>query len=177
MSEFQPRPYGDTAKILRDLDYWPRPLIGKACKEKGWQTPDPELPPAMIEEWDTKHAYSNIGLLLGSPFPDGTLLGALDIDNDNYVGLGKALLGNPPCARIGSKGLGIFVRLVPSLKNQKIRVKGDEGEKYGQVLECLFHQSILAIPPSIHPKTNRPYQWVGTPLHEIDFNELPLIGE
>lgn len=96
-------PFGSWAQIMRDAGFWPRPLIGKACKIPGWQTPDPELPTGTFENWSNKHSDNNIGLLMGSPFPDGTLLGALDIDHDAYVPLGRAILRDPPCGRIGKK--------------------------------------------------------------------------
>ncbi len=171
-------PFGIWAEIYRDLGMWPRPLVGKAPKEKNWQLPDPELPEGTIEKWDAERADFNIGLVAGSPFPDGTLLGFLDIDNDLYVRLGKALLGNPKCARLGKKGMVFPVRYTPDLKTgKKMRVKGEENEHWGEVAEFLFAGSLCAIPPSIHPDTNRPYEWIGIPLHKIDFNDLPLIGE
>jgi hypothetical protein len=33
------------------------------------------------------------------------------------------------------------------------------------------------IPPTIHPDTNESYRWIGTPLLNVDFSTLPLIGE
>ncbi len=176
MSDICKTPFGTWAPIYRKLGLWPRPLIGKACKFKGWSTPDPELPIERTEEWDRKHAALNLGLLMGSTLSDGTLLGALDIDHDDYVGLGRTLLNNPPCGRIGKKGAVFFVRILPSLASQKFRVKEDD-KKYGQVLECLFQNSVCAIPPSIHPETQQPYRWIGTSLLEMNFNKLPLIGE
>lgn len=171
--------YGEWAQQYRERGFWPRPIFpqSKACKEIGWQIPDHELPAERIEEWDLNFAGHNIGLLMGSPLPDGTLLGALDIDHDDYIGLGRTLLGDPPCGRIGKKGIAFFVRIAPDLDNQKFRVKGGLTEKYGQVLECLFKKSLCVIPPSIHPATQKPYRWIGTPLLEVDFNTLPLIGE
>jgi len=177
MSDICQTPYGTWAQVYRELGLWPRPLIGKACKQKNWQLPDNELPPGTLDTWDKKYETSNIGLLMGSPLEDGTLLGALDIDHDDYVGLGRTLLGNPPCGRFGSKGAVFFVRISPSLPSQKFKVKGDSEHGGIQALECLFKKCLCAIPPSIHPDTEQPYRWIGTPLHEIDFTKLPLIGE
>jgi hypothetical protein len=182
-------PYGKWAKIYRDRGLWPRPLkfpgtdvntgklLGKACREKGWQTPDPELPPATLERWDLECPQYNIGLLMGTPLGDGTCLGALDIDNDQYTKLGCALLNDPPCGRIGKKGAVFFVRVLPNVKKLKFRVKGEHNAHIGQVAECLFSKTLCVIPPSIHPETQQSYTWIGTPLHEMDFFKLPLIGE
>lgn len=181
-------PYEDFAGIYRDLGFWPRPLVypgmdknsgkplGKACKEPGWQKPDHELPEGTIEQWRDKYGHYNIGILAGSPFEDGTLLGAVDVDHDQYLRLSKILLGTPPCMRIGKKGAVIPVRYEPQLDNAKFRVKGKNPE-FGQVVELLFKKQQFAIPPSIHPETGKAYRWEGIPLHEIDYRKLPLIGE
>lgn len=181
-------PYGTWSKIYRDLGFYPRPLkypgadkkgtrFGKACKEKGWQISDPQLPPGTIERWDAQYAHYNIGLLMGSPLPDGTLLGALDIDHDDYVALGRVLLGDPPCGRRGMKGAVFFIRhALPIPKKLKYTVKGEQNESFGQVAELLLQRAICVIPPSTHPDTTSPYQWLGTPLHEIDLTKLPFIG-
>ena len=93
------------APVYRELGYWPRPItIGsKACHIAGWQRPDHEIPAAELASWLTKYGHLGIGLLMGSPFPDGTTLGALDIDDDAYVRIGRALLRDPPCGRIGER--------------------------------------------------------------------------
>jgi hypothetical protein len=72
---------------------------------------------------------------MGSPFPDGTALGALDIDRDEYVGVGRALLRDPPCGRAGKKGAVFFVRVRGPLSNPEFRVRGEEGKRYGKVSE------------------------------------------
>jgi hypothetical protein len=59
-----------------------------------------------LASWLTSHANFGIGLLMGSAFPDGTRLGALDIDRDEYVRVGRAVLRGPPSDRIWKKGAG-----------------------------------------------------------------------
>ena len=48
---------------------------------------------------------------MGSPFPDGTTLGASDTDHDDYARIAQALLRDPPSGRIGKKGAVFFVRV------------------------------------------------------------------
>ena len=108
---------------------------------------------------------------MGSPLLDGTTLGGLDIDHDDYVRIGRALLNNPPSGRIGKKGAVFFVRVRGRLSNPEFRV-GGKGDK---VAECLFVKKLCVIPPTIHPDTGQAYRWIGTPLHEIDFRELPIV--
>jgi Bifunctional DNA primase/polymerase, N-terminal len=166
------RPFAELAPIYRPR-YWPRPItIGsKACHVSGWQKPDAEIPAAELASWLTKYGHLGIGLLMGSPFPDGTTLGALDIDGDEYEPIGRALLNNPVSGRIGKRGAVFFVRVRGRLSNPEFRV-GGKGDK---VAECLFTKKLCVIPPTIHPDTGRPYHWIGTPLHEIDFSELPVV--
>jgi hypothetical protein len=171
------RIFAEWAPLYRDRGFYPRPVSPntKACHTRDWQKPDAELSEAMLASWLTIHADLGIGLLMGSPFPDGTTLGALDIDHDDYVRIGRALLRDPPCGRIGKKGAVFFVRVRGPLSNPEFRVQGDGAKRYGKVAECLFVKKLCVIPPTIHPETGRPYEWIGRPLHEVDFEELPIV--
>ena len=82
------KPFAEFAPIYRDLGYWPRPLLGKKCLESGWQKPNNELPDGTLERWIEEKPSHNIGLVAGSSFSDGTRLGFLDIDHDNFIKLG-----------------------------------------------------------------------------------------
>lgn len=178
MTDSCPTPFGTYAKVYRERGFWPRPVVPgkKAAFGKDWQKPDPEQSVEKFTQWDSKPQFG-IGLLMGSPFPDGTYLGALDIDHDLYVELGKALLGNPPCGRVGKKGVVFFVRYPAGLKSTVFKVKGEENKRFGHVAETLLGPKFCVLPPTIHPDTGRPYTWIGTPLHDIEFTQLPLIGD
>jgi len=62
------------APEYRDRGFWPRPIRPgtKGCFIKGWPRPDPEISPEELIGWCTKFPYAGIGLLMGSPMPDGT---------------------------------------------------------------------------------------------------------
>lgn len=170
-------PFADWAGVHRRGGYWPRPIApgAKACHLREWQKPDSELSEATLVSWLTSHANCGIGLLIGSPFPDGTALGALDIDRDEYVRIGRVALRDPPSGRIGKKGAVFFVRVRGRPNNPEFAVRGEAGKRYGKVAECLFSKKLCVIPPTIHPETGQPYRWIGRPLHEVDFNELPIV--
>jgi Bifunctional DNA primase/polymerase, N-terminal len=169
--------FADWAPLYRNQGFWPRPILPntKACHLAGWQKPDVEIPTEELASWLTKYGHLGVGLLMGSPFPDGTTLGALDIDHDDYVRIGRALLRDPPSSRVGKKGAVFFVRVRGSLSNPEFRVQGDQVKRYGKVAECLFVKKLCVIPPTIHPETGRPYEWIGRPLHEVNFSELPTV--
>jgi hypothetical protein len=99
----------------------------------------------------------------------------LDIDRDEYVRVGRALLREPPSGRIGEKGAVFFVRVRGRPSNPEFRVAGDQAKIYGKVADCLFVRKLCVIPPTIHPDTGQAYRWIGKPLHEVSFEELPVV--
>jgi hypothetical protein len=171
------RIFAEWAALYRERGYWSRPITlgSKACRLSNWQRPDGEIPTEELASWLTKYGHLGVGLLMGSPFSDGTTLGALDIDHNDYVRIGRALLRDPPCGRIGKKGSVFFVRVRGRLSNPEFRMQGDQAKRHGKVAECLFVKKLCVIPPTIHPETGRPYEWIGRPLHEVDFEELPIV--
>ena len=170
-------PFADWAAVYCQRGYWPRPITlgSKACHVREWQKPDSELPEATLASWLTSHAHFGIGLLMGSPIPDGTMLGALDIDRDEYVRVGRASLRDTPSGRIGKKGAVLFVRVRGRPSNPEFGVRGEEEKHLGKIAECLFVRKLCVIPPTIHPDTAQPYCWIGRPLHEVEFDKLPIV--
>lgn len=171
------RIFADQASRFRELGFYSRPIASgtKACKIKGWQTPDPELDPSVLQSWLKTHATSGIGLLLGSPFPDGTVLGAVDIDRDDYMRITEHLLGGLVCGRIGARGAAYFVRIRGNGRYREFKIKGKVNSATDKIGELLCDRRLAVIPPTIHPVTNKPYRWIGTPLHELDFADLPIL--
>ena len=142
--------FADWAHVYRQRGYWPRPITpgSKACHVRDWQTPDPELSEATLVSWLTSHANCGIGPLMGSPFPDGTTLGAPDIDDDDYMRLGRASLNDASSGRIGKKAAIFFVRVRGRLSNPAFMVRGEGGKRLGKVAECLFVKKLCVIPPT-----------------------------
>lgn len=169
--------FKEYAPAYRGAGYQPRPVMkgSKGCKVKSWQRPDEEWNSSTLIGWESKYANAGIGLLLGSRFPDGTLLGALDIDHDDYVRVASILLDNPTCGRFGSKGIAYFVRVKGDGKYRQFKIKPDDGSEPILVGELLCSKRLCVIPPTIHPDTTQPYRWVGKPLLEVDYTALPII--
>lgn len=152
------------------------PVGSKGPKRKGWQKPDPEQPSSFYEDMANDAKSPGIALLLGTAFSDGTTLAALDIDHNDYLRVARFLLGDPVCGRVGSKGIAFPVRLRGQMKMARtsLDVKLPDSSTT-HVGELLVAGSVLAIPPTIHPDISRPYEWVGKPLLETSFEELPII--
>lgn len=166
--------FAELAPLYRSAGFWPRPVrpSTKAPPFRKWNVPDPERKLGELDGWLTTHGTCGIGLVLGSPFPDGSKLAAVDIDRDDYVRAAAALLHNPVCGRIGAKGIAYLVRLKGDGKYRALKVKGEDGYKVGEIL-C--NNRFLVLPPTIHPETKQSYQWVGKPLLEVDYLDLPLV--
>lgn len=165
-------------RAYQQAGFEPRPVAPgtKAPKIKGWNNPDSDLSPDFYDIWTQKYPDHGLCLRLGTILPDGTMLAALDIDDERYVNAAKHLLGNPPCGRIGSRGIAWFVRIKGELGKSKIPfdIPLPQGGTV-HVGELLGEGCCLVIPPTIHPDTGAPYQWVGTPLLSVGHEQLPVI--
>ncbi|RYD50552.1 MAG: hypothetical protein EOP52_13855 [Sphingobacteriales bacterium] len=117
-----------------------------------------------------RHPGHGIGLALGRLFQDGSQLGFVDVDANSIRRFVEAFVGITPCARIGKKGIALAVRLDASIKSHPIAFAGGGG-----AIDILGNKRMVVLPPTIHPETQKPYLWVGSPLLEIDPLECPLL--
>lgn len=130
----------------------------KAPFIEGWQRYCQELPTEeQIEQWEEgKH---NLGLCLG---PASGVV-ALDIDTDNIDTL--RLAPRSPCVKRGAKGETRFFKWKPSIESRTLKEKG---------VEILSQGRQTVMPPSIHPDTKKPYEWLtNLTLLDIDAKDLP----
>ncbi|MCC3410564.1 MULTISPECIES: bifunctional DNA primase/polymerase [unclassified Microcoleus] len=157
--------------LLSLPEHWPLvPVQGKRPYQKGWTSSQLNRLEILTELQAGK--ATGVGLKLGH----GLL--AIDIDGESADKLLKKLAGENSLADFsrttawtsGRPGRKQCLFLVPEadwdrIKYRKILtgVSGDDGKE-----ECLEfrwgggHQSVL--PPSIHPSTGKPYEWINSPL-------------
>lgn len=159
--------YMTWAPIYREKGFWPRPVAPgtKVAEVKDWERPDPELSANTTEFWTYDFADHGIGIIMGNPFPDGTVLGALQINCRNYTDLGRVLPHKPVCGCLGVDGATLFVRFH---SGQYRGISFKSGELFSE-------QKFCVLPPTIDPDTKWPYRWLGTPLHAADYADLPVI--
>jgi hypothetical protein len=125
------------------------------------------------DQWLRTHGSAGIGLCLGTLI-GGDRIGAVDVDDERFVRVTIALLGKCPSAKRGKKGLTIFVRVPKTATIRSTTLKS--ADKRGAI-DILLSGRMTVLPPSIHQDTGRPYQWVGQPLFETAFEDLPVLDE
>lgn len=110
---------------------------------------------------------TNVGLVLGKK--SGIV--ALDFDYD-VNNLHKKILkiaGKSPIAKRGSKGFTMFYRWSGEKKQQF----SENGEV---ILDVLGEGTYTVLPPSIHPKTQKPYEWITSQtLDDVSLTDLPFL--
>lgn len=147
---------------------------GKAAKHSGWQIENPT-------EESIRRSFlrpSNLGTRCGDVRPDGTSLVAIDVDVDDAEiircvekALGRDLTHVP--AKKGKKGVTYIIRLDSEHKTTKIKLVRD-GKKI-DAIDILGRGSQTVLPPSIHPDTKLPYQYIAGPkLEDTDYQSLPV---
>lgn len=172
MSETTTTPFGDHAEELWELGYSIIPI------KKGTKRPfidysefrDKQCSRTLLEEWLEKYSGENIAIITGK----ASGLAVIDIDikgQDDLLSKALSLFPRSPLERFGSKGLGIFIKYDGQLQGRKLR---HQNKDIGEVIT----NTVIVIPPSIHPDTKKPYRWTGymsldSELKEDLLEELP----
>ena len=156
--------------LQRGLVPLPITLGTKACNVRGWNKLDPAVDQDRFQEFIKSKAHFGIGVRMGTIFPDGSRLVAIDVDHDDHVNVVRYLLRDLVSGRVGQKGALFFVRFKGRAPNKKVETAS--GIK---TADMLFANACCVIPPTIHKDTGQPYKWIGQPLHEVAFESLPLI--
>lgn len=140
-----------------------RPILNE------WSQYGLEMPSDDVRRhWLNVYPDANIGL----PFGQASGFCAIDIDTEDEA-LDKALmecLPTSPWLRIGAKGRGLIYRW-SGQKNFKLR-----GEDGGMICEFLGQGNQMVMPPSIHPKTMKPYT-ANCNLWELKRDTIPTLPE
>lgn len=134
----------------------------------GWQKYcDMPAPDFIHSQWER---YPEAGVCIAH----GAVIG-LDLDTDR-PDVAQALhraIEPPSVRRRGGKGWMGYYRPGAGLEHLTARVRWYDGAAVA--VELLLHGTQSVLPPTIHPTTGQPYQWV-TPdtLENTDISELPV---
>ena len=187
-------PFASAATDLVALGYSPIPLISASAdhpaagKAPGdwrsgawhglgkWQRYMSNAPDSFTLRLWLSAPEANVGIVLGTKAgtaPDGTPLHliAVDLDAEDADALDTLMRACPtsPMVKRGLKGETRFYRAPATIKS-----KPYDGP-HGRLLDLLtgFDPRQTVMPPSIHPKTGKPYAYVQGPVRAED---LPLFG-
>lgn len=164
------RTYEEAERLYRPAGYAPIPVgRDKQPVTTGWM----KLAPSAEEIADRtrRHGKANVGLLAGTAFGKGMVLGFVDIDHEAVVAVVCAFVGAYATAKKGAKGLTIVCRAEEGSKSAKIH----RGNKSGKPLvEFFLNSGMVVIPDSLHPQGMR-YQWIGKPLLQTQPEDHPVV--
>ncbi len=161
---------------LLELGYTPLRLDPdtKAARHGGWQTETPT-------EESVKRVFartSNLGVRCGDLHKDNTCLVAIDVDLEEHAlirAVERAIGNEDVPVKRGKKGATYFVRIDRETKTGHIQWVRDK--KKVAAIDVIAKGAQTVLPPSIHPETKLPYQWIaGKPLWEVDYRSLPVFG-
>jgi hypothetical protein len=146
-------PFASVALALWERGYSIVPLEpgDKAIKLPGWQRYCKERANrATLEMW-LDWPERNIGLALGPA--SGVIALDFDYDRDGKHAEIIKTIGDSPAKKRGVKGFTAFYRF-SNQRSVKYGIGGDS------VLEVLSTGRQTVLPPSIHPDTKQPYEWL-----------------
>ncbi|WRH62058.1 MAG: bifunctional DNA primase/polymerase [Fuscovulum sp.] len=174
-------PYSLYSDTLRDNGYHVMPAMPGAkipgsFQNGHWQPLNQwskwcdDLPPEFIHtRWQD---WPDAGICLAH----GNVVG-LDIDTDRKDVEAAALsaITPSPARKRGAKGWTGYYR-APASIHHSARVRWYDGEKVA--VELLLHGTQSVLPPTIHPTTKKPYQWI-TPdtLESLSIDDLPQLPD
>ncbi|MEP1340598.1 MAG: bifunctional DNA primase/polymerase [Ekhidna sp.] len=171
------QPFADNAEKYwgLGLDIVPGKPLTKQPAIKNWQaylTNQPNI--SNRQEWQRKYSNYNICLLTGGELLSDYQLVVLDVDDDKLVPFVRSVLSEPRCAKRGKKGISYFCLVLKSENIKSTTLAGGQG--LGNI-DVLAGGRCTVVPPSLHPDTGKPYEWVGASITEIDHNLLPVINK
>jgi hypothetical protein len=140
--------YSPVPRIIKDGHG--RPAV------KGWSDYSDRQPTeAEIAQW-SRIEGADISLACGY----GGLL-AIDVDDDRPEILAAVRKALPHCdvARRGSKGFALLVRHADGPQPTRNILRADEARS-DPLIEIMGVGRVIAIPPSIHHRTGKPYIWI-----------------
>jgi hypothetical protein len=149
-----PGPFARHALAYRRHGYAPVPVRkgSKAPCISDWSRWCQELPPeGLLHEWAERYPDAGLAVALGPSC--GVCALDLDHDIDGLHAKVLAAAGPAPVAKRGQKGATLFYRYAGE-KSRAFRKGGQT------VAEILAGGRLVILPPTIHPDTGRPYQWV-----------------
>jgi hypothetical protein len=162
-----PGAFASYAALYREHGYAPIPIRpgSKRPYLSEWSKWCRELPsPELVQHWISRYPKAGLGIALGPA--SGVIALDLDYDVDGLHARVLDAAGPSPVAKRGQKGVTYFY----CYAGERTRAFARAGHS---VAELRSTGALVVIPPSIHPDTGRPYEWV-TPETLLDRDPASL---
>lgn len=179
-------PYAHDAAKLRENGYSPMPVqpgtktpgqfsAGHWRPMPGWQkyckAPAPDFVHSGWENWPEAGVCIAHGSVIGLD---------LDTDRADVAEAVRSAVPWPEVRRRGRKGWMGYYRPAADLDDGTARLRWydpKDGDQAKPLVELLLHGTQSVVPPTIHPDTGRPYEWIGGALTSTDIADLPEFGQ
>ena len=153
------KPFAESARTLVSMGHSPIPQHGQACRVQGWpRFAKQPLDPHELNRYAGSPIPYDIGIALGHA---NVVVVDRDTDDEDVRAALRPVFeivyrrGGVPVAKFGSKGLTSFFRYDgEGLTNSVFQSTN------GVLVEILGTGRSTTLPPSMHPKTERRYEWV-----------------
>lgn len=145
------------------------PCRGKRPIVDNWKEYQTRLPnQEELKAWfgpDATHRH-NIAIVCGK------LSGIVVADTDNPEATTwwrnqKEIAETPLAVRTGRGGMHFYYKRPPTIPEIRNRIRIED-----MALDLRSDNGLAVAPPSVHPETNRAYEWV-TPISEISLDDIP----
>lgn len=114
---------------------------------------------ALLAEWEREYPGANIGLLTRER-------PSIDVDAPHIWDAIKDLVPPTPHVKRGKKGFTLIYSVHPTDPVRRTRTFVDpfrRNQPDAMLLEVLANGRQTVLPPSIHPETGNPYEWLAMP--------------
>lgn len=151
------------------------PLGGKKNPiPKGWQRGCAEKPSLEDMEFlEREYPGAGIGVCTGAA---SDVIGFdFDLESEDTKRMEKIILDflpPTPCVKVGRKGWTRFYRYSERFKKSQSWSKDNM-----TMVDLLSDKKQTVLPPSIHPKTKKPYIWTGVDLLSVKSTDLPFLPD
>ena len=99
----------------------------------------------------------------------------IDTDDEEQIAAIMAIIGDSPVKKRGQKGFSLFFRGSEAIISRAFNVSVFGRQQ--RVVDLLAYGKQTVCPPTIHPDTMEPYQWLGDPLEEYTPDQLPVLAD
>jgi len=172
----RPDPFGETAPQMKANGYVTEPQRGQEAFRPKWSVPGREPMSDKAIEANSGQCF-NIGLVCG---PGGIIATDRDTDDPAVIAAAKPIFtaiysrGGTPVVKRGSKGAtSVLIYRGDNWRNRSFAGRGGKA-----IFELLGQGRITTLPPSVHPKTGQPYQWLTkATLLDTRPHQLPIITD